>query len=250
MGSEKLVSIIIPMYNSEKHIEETIQSVLNQSYKNFEILIIDDLSRDNSREIVKKYMDLDTRIKLIENETNMGVSYSRNLAISLAKGKYVAFLDSDDLWNEDKLAKQIKFMEERNIRFTYTNYRKISENGEKRGVIEVPERVNYKELLKGNIIGCLTVVIRKDLIEKYKFMDTKQEDYILWLEILKEIPFAYGIREELARYRVLKSSRSSNKIKMSLFNWNIYRKIEGLSLCKSIYLYLIYLKRGFNRYLK
>lgn len=245
-----LVSIITPLYNSEKFISETIESVLSQTYTNWEMIIVNDCSKDRGASIVEEYSKKDKRIKLFNNKKNMGVSFTRNRAIVLSNGKYIAFLDSDDLWHKEKLEKQIKMMEEKNISLSYTAYTKINEDGSLRGKIKVPEKVNYKGLLKGNIMGCLTVVVRKDILKDSKFKQTKQEDYILWLELLKKVDFSYGLQESLAFYRVLNNSRSSNKVDLVKFNWKIYREIEKLSLIKSIYYFVIYLVRGIIRYLK
>lgn len=247
---EPLVSVITPLYNSEKFIAETIESVLNQTYKNWEMIIVNDCSKDNGPSIVQEYQKKDKRIKLFNNEINQGVSFTRNRAIELAQGKYIAFLDSDDLWKDKKLEKQVKLMEENKVFLSYTGYNKMNEDGSERGRIEVPEKVNYKELLKGNIMGCLTVTVRKDILKKDPFKNTKQEDYILWLELLKQEKFAYGIIESLAYYRVLNNSRSSNKIDLVKFNWRIYKEFEKLSLIESLYYYIIYIYRGIKRYLK
>ena len=248
--NEPLVSIITPLYNSEKFIAETIESVLNQTYKNWEMIIVNDCSKDNGPNIVQEYIKKDNRIKLFNNEVNQGVSFTRNKAINLAKGKYIAFLDSDDIWKEEKLEKQVNLMEEKKVFFSYTGYSKMNEDGSLRGKIEVPKKVNYKELLKGNIMGCLTVIVRKNILKNNPFKNTKQEDYILWLELLKKEKFAYGITEILAYYRVLNNSRSSNKIDLVKFNWKIYSEIEKLNILESIYYYTIYIYRGIKRYLK
>ena len=245
---EPLVSIITPLYNSEKYIAETIEFVLAQTYSNWEMIIVDDCSKDNGVEIVEKYREKDKRIKLYQNEINKGVSYTRNRAIDIAQGKYIAFLDSDDLWKKEKLEKQINFMEQNNIVLSYTAYEKINEDGSKRGEIRVPEKLDYKELLKNCLIGFLTAIYRKEELKNFKFTNSKAEDYIFWLSILKEIEYAYGVNEILASYRVLNNSRSSNKIDIVKFHWKIYRKIEKLSLLRSIYYYLIYIKRGIARY--
>ena len=247
---EPLVSIITPLYNSEKYIAETIESVLAQTYSNWEMIIVDDCSKDNSTKIVEEYQKKDRRIKLYRNEINKGVSYTRNRAIDLSQGKYIAFLDSDDLWKKEKLEKQIKFMEEKNVVLSYTAYEKINEDGSKRGEVRVPDKLDYEELLKNCLIGFLTAIYRKEELKDFKFINSKAEDYIFWLSILKRINYAYGLNEILASYRVLNNSRSSNKIDIVKFHWKIYRKIEKLSLQRSIYYYLIYLKRGLKRYFK
>ncbi|EQH75159.1 glycosyl transferase 2 family protein [Clostridioides difficile DA00307] len=163
---KNLVSIITPMYNSEKFIEATIKSVLNQTYQEWEMLIIDDCSTDNSPNIVKSYMQQDSRIKCIKTETNKGVSNARNLALSKATGQFIAFLDSDDQWNSSKLEKQVNFMLENDYVISFTSYELMDENDKKLNkVIKVPPNVDYRRLLKGNILGCLTVVIDKSKLD-------------------------------------------------------------------------------------
>lgn len=214
------------------------------------MIIVNDCSKDNGAIIVEEYIKKDKRIKLFNNEKNFGVCSTRNRAVKESKGKYVAFLDSDDLWHKEKLKKQISFMEDNGLSLTYTAYTKMNENGTKRGKIAVPKKVNYKELLKGNIMGCLTVIAKKEILKENPFKQTKQEDYILWLELLKKVDFAYGLQESLAFYRVLNNSRSSNKVDLIKFNWKIYREVEKLNLIESIYYFVIYLVRGIKRYLK
>lgn len=247
---EPLISIITPLYNSEKYIRETIESVLNQTYKNWEMLIVDDCSKDNGVKIVNEYVLKDKRIKLFKNEKNEGVSFTRNRAIDLSQGKYIAFLDSDDLWKKEKLKKQILFMEKNNIDLSYTGYEKINMDGSLRGEIKVPEKLDYKELLKNCLINCISGVYRKEKFEVFRFRKTKAEDYIFWLEIFKQIDYAYGIQESLAYYRVSNNSRSSNKLDIVKFHWKIYREYEKLNFLKAVYYYLIYIKRGIKRYRK
>lgn len=185
---KNLVSIITPMYNSEKFIEATIKSVLNQTYQEWEMLIIDDCSTDNSPNIVKSYMQQDSRIRCIKTETNKGVSNARNLALSKATGQFIAFLDSDDQWNSSKLEKQVNFMLENDYVISFTSYELMDENDKKLNkVIKVPPNVDYKRLLKGNILGCLTVVIDKSKLDfEIKMSGVRHEDYVLWLSILKK----------------------------------------------------------------
>ena len=245
---EPLVSIITPLYNSEKYIAETIESVLAQTYTNWEMIIVDDCSKDNGVRVVEEYQKKDKRIKLYKNEINRGVSYTRNKAIDLANGKYIAFLDSDDLWKKEKLEKQIKFMEDNNVVLSYTAYEKMNEDGSKRGEIRVPDKLNYNELLKNCLIGFLTAIYRKEELKGFKFVNSKAEDYIFWLSILKKIDYAYGIDEILASYRVVNNSRSSNKLDIVKFHWKIYRDIEKLNFFKVCYYYLVYIKRGIKRF--
>lgn len=246
--AENLVSIITPLYNAENFIEETIKSVLDQSYSNWEMIIVDDCSKDNSYNLVAKLAERENRIKLIKNEENNGVTKTRNKGIKLTKGKYIAFLDADDLWKKEKLKKQISFMEKSKALISYTGYEKVDEDGIIRGKIKVSKKVTYHDSLKGNIMGCLTVIYNQEKLGKKYFKELKMsEDHVLWLEILKDID-SYGIEESLAQYRVLENSRSSSKIDAVKFQWKINRKIEKLNLIESIYYFINYLWFGYRRY--
>lgn len=241
MNYDKLVSIITPSFNSKDFIEKTIKSVLAQSYKNWELIIVDDKSKDNSNEIIEKYLKLDNRIKLIKLEKNSGVAIARNRAIKEAKGRFIAFLDSDDIWEKNKLEKQISFMIKNNYAFTYTAYERIDENCKTLNIINITNKVNYKSLLKSNIIACLTVIYDKDKIGKfYMSSNTKREDFATWLQILKTTGFAYGLNEQLAKYRVYSRQSSNNKFKMAIENWKLYRNIERLNIFKSSYYFINY----------
>ena len=239
------VSIIVPMYNAEKFIGKTIESVLAQTYQNWEMLIMNDVSTDNSLAIVSMYAKKDERIKIVNTEKNVGVVKGRNFLIDLASGKYIAFLDADDYWHNEKLEKQIKFMKEKNASISCTEYTRVKENEEKINDVIIKENIFYNDMLKNNYLGCLTVMYDAEKIGKRYFKELeKNEDYVLWLEIVKDVNTIYGLKENLAYYRVLDNSRSSNKVKTAKVRWEIYRKIEKLSLLKSIYYFLHYAIRA------
>ena len=239
------VSIIVPMYNAEKFIGKTIESVLAQTYQNWEMLIMNDVSTDNSLAIVSLYAKKDERIKIVNTEKNVGVVKGRNFLIDLASGKYIAFLDADDYWHNEKLEKQIKFMKEKNASISCTEYTRVKENEEKINDVIIKEEISYNDMLKNNYLGCLTVIYDAKKIGKRYFKELeKNEDYVLWLEIVKDVNTIYGLKENLAYYRVLDNSRSSNKVKTAKVPWEIYRKIEKLSLLKSIYYFLHYAIRA------
>ena len=239
------VSIIVPMYNAEKFIRKTIESVLAQTYQNWEMLIMNDVSTDNSLAVVSGYAKKDKRIKIINTEKNVGVVKGRNFLIDLASGKYIAFLDADDYWHNEKLEKQIKFMKEKNASISCTEYTRVKENEEKINDVIIKEEISYNDMLKNNYLGCLTVIYDAEKIGKRYFKELeKNEDYVLWLEIVKDVNTIYGLKENLAYYRVLDNSRSSNKVKTAKVRWEIYRKIEKLSLLKSIYYFLHYAIRA------
>ena len=239
------VSIIVPMYNAEKFIGKTIESVLAQTYQNWEMLIMNDVSTDNSLAIVSLYAKKDERIKIVNTEKNVGVVKGRNFLIDLASGKFIAFLDADDYWHNEKLEKQIKFMKEKNASISCTEYTRVKENEEKINDVIIKEEISYNDMLKNNYLGCLTVIYDAKKIGKRYFKELeKNEDYVLWLEIVKDVNTIYGLKENLAYYRVLDNSRSSNKVKTAKVRWEIYRKIEKLSLLKSIYYFLHYAIRA------
>ena len=244
MDKEK-VSIIVPMYNAEKFIGKTIESVLSQTYENWEMLIMNDVSTDNSLAVVNEFAKKNDRIKVVNTEKNMGVVKGRNHLIDLANGKYIAFLDADDYWHSQKLEKQIQFMKEKNASISCTEYTRVKENEEKINDVIIKEEISYNDMLKNNYLGCLTVIYDAEKIGKRYFKELeKNEDYVLWLEIVKDVNTIYGLKENLAYYRVLDNSRSSNKVKTAKVRWEIYRKIEKLSLLKSIYYFLHYAIRA------
>lgn len=250
MNKENLVSIITANYNCEKFIEDTIQSVLSQTYKNWEMIIVDDVSTDNSINVIGKYIEKDSRIRLIKLEKNTGAAVARNTAIKDAKGRFIAFLDSDDLWIPEKLEKQIYFMITNNYDFTYTNYNLIDEDNIKYGkTFEAEKEVSYKDLLKTCSIGCLTAIYDTKKIGKvYMPLIRRRQDYGLWLRILKIISKGYCLEESLAIYRRRENSISSNKKNAAIYQWKIYRTVEKLNILSSIYYFLNYTINGFMKY--
>lgn len=245
---ENKVSIIIPVYNAEKFIGKTIESVLNQTYKNWEMLIFNDKSKDNSLKIIKKYSEKDEKIKVVDSKENVGVVAARNKLIEIATGEFIAFLDADDYWKQNKLEKQIKFMRKNNASISCTEYTRVTEDEKEINDIIIKEIITYEDMLKNNYLGCLTVVYNANKLGKRYFKERKKnEDYVLWLEIVKETKIIFGLKENLAFYRVLNNSRSSNKIKVAKDRWEVYRKIERLSLLKSIYYFLQYVIRALKK---
>lgn len=244
-----LVSIIMPAYNCEKYIAESINSVLMQSYKNYELIIIDDGSKDKTVEIIKNFSLRDSRLKICINKKNQGVSYSRNKGIEIAVGEWIAFLDSDDLWKETKLEEQILLALEKNVSFLFTGSSFINETGQPySGIFEVPTEISYNQLLKQNVISCSSVMIKKFHLEKYKMeRDDTHEDFGLWLRILKNGTKAYGINEPLLIYRISSKSKSSNKIKSVKMTYKTYRYV-GLNFFTSTYYLFWYIVKSYIKY--
>lgn len=250
LGNENpLVSIITPCFNAQNFIEETIKSVRAQTYTNWEMIICDDVSSDDSRNIIEKHIKEDSRIKLIKLDKNSGAAVARNTAIKAAKGKYIAFLDSDDLWIPQKLEKQVAFMLENDIVFSFTEYSLISENGKDLGkIIKIPDYIDYRGLLKNTIIGCLTVMLDIEKLGKVQMpLIRTRQDFALWLSILRDGHKAYGIHEALSKYRLVQDSISRNKWKAAKRNWQVYREIEKLPFFDALWCFINY---AWNAYRK
>ena len=247
---DDLVSIITPAYNAAEYITETIESVLVQTYSKWEMLIVNDCSKDNTAEIVQSYAAKDNRIKLINLKQNSGAAVARNTAIQNAQGRYMAFLDSDDLWKKEKLQKQLNFMQQNGYAFTFTAYGHFKDRKENiQNLVKVPKSLNYKQALKGNKIGCLTVMLDRMQVQNINFSKQKHEDYILWLNILKQGVTAYGLNESFALYRTGNSkSISSNKLQSALWTWNVYRNNQKMSIFKSLYYMIFYLICGLKKH--
>lgn len=249
--SSALVSIITPVYNAESTIIDTINSVLSQSYSNWELIIVDDCSKDGSLDVIKGLPDEhSTNIKVISLLENKGVANARNIGLENAIGEYVAFLDSDDIWDVEKLQKQVSFMQDLACDISFTAYRKFNENGIASTIISVPESVDYKNLLFGNVIPCSSSMFRREKLLSLRFVRIGHEDFVFWLTALKTISLAYGLNEVLMFYRISSTSISANKIKAATYTWNIFRKVEKLSLLKSTFYFISYALQGFRKYMK
>ena len=248
-----LVSIITPCYNAELCIEETIQSVLSQTYLNWELLICDDCSTDQTVEIILQYCQRDSRIKLFKTNQNTGSpSQPRNIALDAAHGDYLAFLDADDVWYPRKLEEQLDFMIGRNVDFVYSNYEKMNYVGQRRNrMVYVRSKSTYWDMLESDSIPCLTALIKKEYIGNVRFRLLPKEDYEFWLEIMRvKSLVAYNTNQVHAIYRESKNSRSGNKFAMIRKQWYILRQIEHVKRIPASYFMVIYLVKGFLKYIK
>lgn len=246
-----LVSIIMPLYNCSEYVMLSVKSVVAQTYRDWELLIVDDKSADNSYQVVHKFAKKDPRIKLYQLPQNSGVAYARNFAIEHAQGQIIAFLDSDDLWLPNKLESQILFMQENHALLSFTGYKWIDERGKiLKEMIHVPKSVNYTQLLQQNVIGCLTAMYDSSKIGKFYFDISlkKHEDFQYWLEILKKIPNAYGLDVPLSYYRVRNNSLSSNKVIAASYVWKILREYQKIPFLKALYYFNIYIVRSIIKY--
>ena len=242
-----LVSIVMPSYNTEAYISDSINSILAQTHTDWELIIVDDCSTDHTEEIVAGFCD--PRIRFIKNETNSGAAISRNRALREAKGKWVAFLDSDDIWLPEKLERQLSLAEETGALFLYTGAACINEHSQKTGrEFSVPRVVTYRSLLYSTDIICSTVVMRKEFFLRHPMERSDlHEDYICWLSILREGLTAYGIAEPLILYRITESSKSGNKLKSAAMMWRTYQHI-GLNPLHAAWCFINYGIHGVLRY--
>ena len=241
------VSVIMPAYNSSATLEDSIQSVVSQTFGDWELLVIDDCSQENLSSIVESFND--SRIHFIRFSRNSGVAAARNYGIEKARGRYLAFLDSDDLWLPEKLEKQLQFMEKNGYAFTYTWYQQFDHDTNHLGnIVRTKPVVDYRELLKGNDIGCLTVVLDHQKIKEITMPSQRHEDYITWLNILKQGWKAYSLPVVLAEYRKGNGSLTSNKWKSLLWTWKVYRDSQHLSLLRSGFCMAFYIFNGVRKH--
>lgn len=247
-----LVSIIVPVYNVEKFIVETMDCVRRQSYTNWELLLVEDGSTDGTKQVIEEYLQktADERIRVIEMPVNGGAAKARNTGLLQAKGRYIAYLDSDDLWESVKLEHQLAFINAQNAAFSFTGYEFADENGKGLGkIVRVPATLNYRQALQNTTIFTTTVIfdttrISKELLEMPR---VKSEDTALWWKVLKNGYIAYGLDENLAKYRRVGKSLSSNKLEALRRIWNLYRKVEGLGLFESMWNFCFWAVRAVVR---
>ncbi len=238
-----LVSIITPVYRCEKLISNTIECVLKQTYEYWEMILVDDCSPDNAASIIKKYVKQDNRIKYIKLDKNSGAAVARNAALKKSKGRFIAYLDADDLWKPEKLEKQIKFMLKNEYAFTCTDYEKIDENDKFLKNIKIPEKVDYNLFLRNTIIQTVGVMVDTKITGKELLVMPnirRRQDAATWAQLLKNGFDCYRVPEPLSYYRVVSNSLSSNKFKAIKMNWYWYRKIEKLSLLRTMYCFIGY----------
>ena len=236
MENQPLVSVIMPCYNMEKYIAFTIESVQRQTYPHWELLIVDDASTDGTAEIVKSHQNQDEKIRFFVKPQHSGIADTRNQCLNMAKGRFLAFLDSDDLWHPEKLEQQLQFMTEKNIGFSYSSYDCVDEAGKPlEKTVKAVGNLDYEAYLSNTIIGCSTVMLDKNIVGEVVVPNFRtSEDTATWLNILKKGFLAYAIEEPLTSYRIRQHSASSNKLKASSDLWRVYRQQEKLSLFKAL----------------
>lgn len=249
---EELISIIVPVYHVENYIAQTMDCVYEQTYEKWELLLIDDCGGDNCVKIIEDYIRQkgDSRIRLIHQPANMGAAKARNRGLQEAKGRYIAYLDADDLWTSEKLERELAYLKEKEAAFVFTGYEFADQNGNGTGkVVRVPESLNYKEALKNTTIFTSTVMFDTEKISKemLEMPVMKSEDTALWWRILRNGYVAWGLDENLVKYRRAGRSLSSNKLEAVRRIWTLYRKAEGMSILNSAYHFCFWAVRAVKR---
>lgn len=237
-----MVSVIMPCYNMESYVADSIASVQRQTYPHWELLIVDDASTDGTVETVKKLAEQDEKIHFVVKNEHSGIADTRNQCIQMAQGRFLAFLDADDIWHPEKIETQLRFMSDRNVSFTYTTYDWIDEEGRTLNkFINTIGNLDYKSYLRNTIIGCSTVMVDTDIVGQVVVPNFRtSEDTATWLGILKKGHLAYAIDEPLVSYRIRRRSASSNKLKASADLWKVYRRHEKIPFFKALHYFSCY----------
>lgn len=249
-NKQPLVSVIIPAYNAEKIVGFTLDSVINQTYKNLEIICVNDCAKDNTLNVLEEYAKRDKRIKVLSNEKNLGVAETRNNAFKAATGDYIAFVDADDIWHLEKIEKQLNLMLKKDYKLTYTSVQFIdNENNLTGQKFIVPEEVSFNKLLKQNVITLSSAMVSKDILKDRVFHDDHlHEDFIMWLEILKyDLDKAYGLKEILVNYRLTPGSKSRNKWKSLKMTYQTYKHFK-INWIKAHWCLMFYIIRSLRKY--
>ncbi len=232
----------MPTYNASRFLAGSVESVLNQTYTNIELIVTDDCSTDDTVSILRKYEKKDSRVKVFLQNENLGAGPARNVCIKNASGRYIAFCDSDDRWFPDKLEKQIRFLQQTHCRLTYSSYILCDSNDKEKGIFIVPDRITYRGMLRDDKIGCLTAIYDAKALGRKFYLPNlrKRQDWALFIMILRQCRVAKGIKEPLAYYRLRTDSISGNKFKLIKYNARVYREVLGYSVVMS-YLFLFFI---------
>ncbi|MGO3741048.1 glycosyltransferase family 2 protein [Kerstersia sp.] len=248
MTNPPLVSIVMPAYNAASTLAASVDSALAQTWEHWELLLVVDAATDNTLAIAESYAARDERIRVFGCSTNQGVAQARNVALDHARGDYLAFLDSDDLWMPEKLAEQVTFMEREGVELCYAAYQRFNEGGPL-NIVVPPEHVTYEQLLQSNVIANLTGIVKRQRVLDLRFKSIGHEDYLFWLSALQRIPHArrLPLTHPMARYRVQPESRSSKKLRNLQWQWHIYRHELGLPAIKSAALMAHYIVKALRK---
>jgi teichuronic acid biosynthesis glycosyltransferase TuaG len=247
--SSELVSIITPAFRAARFVGESIRSAIAQDYRNWEMIIVDDCSPDDTVKCVDEWIKRDSRVRLIRQPRNGGPAAARNAALANSSGRFAAFLDSDDFWLPQKLSRQLEFMRANRAAFSFTGFRRISEDGGHTGrLLTVPERLTYAQLLGNTAIATSTVIIDRSITGALQMRHVYYDDFVLWLSLLRRGHMAFGMNEDLMRYRVVGKSVSRNKTRSAREVWKTYRHVENLGMLRSAWCFVNYSARGWLKY--
>lgn len=243
------MSIITPAYRAERHLSETIDSVRIQTFADLEHIIVDDGSPDRTPEIIAAAATADRRVRAARTARNGGVAAARNAGLELARGEFICFLDADDRWLPDKLDRQVSFMQEHNVDFSYMDYWRTSDVGDRLGIVRPPNHVDLAGLLRSNVVGNLTAMVRRSAVGDTRFLPIGHEDYAFWLLVIRRAGLAHRVPTDkpLCLYRTSASSLSSNKLRAAAWQWRIYRDVARLGITRSSWLFSNYLVRGLSK---
>jgi teichuronic acid biosynthesis glycosyltransferase TuaG len=247
--SHELVSVITPAFKASRFVDDAIRSVVAQDYRHWEMFIVDDCSPDDTAERIEKWAQRDSRIRLIRQSKNGGPAAARNAALASSSGRYAAFLDSDDWWLPRKLSRQLEFMRTSAAAVSFTGFRRISEDGDQTGrFLQVPGRLTYRQLLGNTAIATSTVIVDRSVTGPLQMRHVYYDDFVLWLSLLRRGYAAFGLNEDLMRYRVVGKSVSRNKARSAREVWKTYRQVEGLGVLRSAWYFASYGARGWLKY--
>lgn len=246
---DSLISVVIPAHDIDDFISIAVDSVLGQTWRNVEVIVVDDCSTDDTVNRVEEVAAQDPRVRLLRNSMNLGGAATRNRGLEAAQGKYVAFLDGDDFWAPEKLERQMQYMQESGAELCYTAIQKMDVDGIPFGKLQsVPDSVNYQELLGNPLIGCSTVLLDYEAVGRPLMPDIrKRQDFAFWLMLLRNGTKAVGINEPLTFYRVRPGSLSSNKLSAAHYVWRVYRELEYLPLYRAVPHFISYAARAFGK---
>lgn len=246
-----LISVVTPAWRAAKIVGETIESVMGQSYENWELLVVDDCSPDDTFDVISAYASRDPRIRALKNPVNSGPALTRNAGLAAARGRWIAFLDADDVWLPTKLERTLAHSVANNSAITFTGFRRMDADGDNLGrYISVPERVTYKKLLGNTVIATSTAVVDRNITGDFRMKKVFYDDLACWLDILRSGRVAFGLDEDLMRYRVMNASVSRNKIRSAREVWKTFRTVENLSVLSSSYHFARYAVNGVKKYRK
>jgi teichuronic acid biosynthesis glycosyltransferase TuaG len=249
MLTSELVSIITPAFRAARFVGDSIRSAVAQDYPNWEMLIVDDCSPDDTAKRVEEWVGRDSRVRLIRQPRNGGPAAARNAALASASGRFAAFLDSDDYWLPQKLSRQLEFMRTNGAAISFTGFRRITEDGGQIGrLLTVPERLTYTQLLGNTAIATSTVIIDRSITGPLQMRPVYYDDFVLWLSLLRRGHVAFGMNEDLMRYRVVGKSVSRNKSRSAREVWKTYRNVEELGILRSAWCFANYSARGWLKY--